>query len=254
MKTILITGTGAVENGWLPVLNALKRVFSSRAPIPQSDPNFVFASVVYQLRWLDRQLGSRAHNNALLAEIRKKFDATVSDYQEIKKAITDELNRAHSCGLIYPRDELKLLEHLYLNEETKIITTNWDSTTKDFAGNRFDILFLHGCTSETLFFPSETIEEHYRKRGRLQPPHDMAAAMAMSWLQDYGDRLIICGLSLSPLDAELAHVIADGFDGTSNPRSVVIVDPKYQRVKERLRFVLPHVEPECYRPEDLSQV
>lgn len=252
MNTILITGTGAVKNGWLPVLKGLERVFPSA--VPHSDPNLVFATVVHKLRWLDSQLDSGKHNTTRLARLQNAFDRTVSEYQKIKKAIIEELDKAHAYGVICPRDELKLLDYLYLSTETRIITTNWDSTTRDFAGNRFETLFLHGCTSKTLFLPSETIEERYRKRANLEAPLDMAAALAMKWLQDYGDRLVIYGLSLSPLDVELGLVIADGFHGTSHPKSAVIVDPDYEVVKQRLRFFVPHVEPECYRPADLSRL
>ena len=250
MNTILFTGTGAVKNGWLPVETALKKACSF---VGQIDPNLVFAAIIYKLRWLDIQL-SREHDSTLLRKLKNKFDATVSEYIEIKKEITNELNKAHASGVICPREELKLLDYLYLNSESKIITTNWDSTIMDFVGKKYDTLFLHGRTSETLFLPSEMIEEGYRKRANLEAPHGEVAGLAMSWFQDYSDRLVIYGLSLSPLDVELVLVIADGFYGTSNPKSVVIVDPNYELVKQRFCFFFPGIEPECYRPEDLSKL
>lgn len=254
MKTILITGNGAVKNGWLPVVNALKKVYPLAEEIEPNFANFVFAAIIYKLRWLDIQLGRREHDTQLLENLQNKFNKTVSECQKIKKEIINELNKAHASGIIRPRDELKLLHYLYLNTESKIITTNWDSTIMDFVGNMGYTVFLHGCTSETLFLPSEMIEEGYRKRANLEVPYDRVAGEAMSWLQDYGERLVIYGLSLSPLDVELGHLIADGFFDTSNPKSVVIVDPNYELVKQRLCFLLPHVEPECYRPEDLSKL
>jgi hypothetical protein len=254
MKTILITGNGAVENGWLPVVNALKKVYPREEEIDPDFANFVFAAIIYKLRWLDIQLGRRERNAHLLDDLQNKFKRTVSEYHEIKKEIINELDKAHESGFIRPRDDLKLLHDLYLNTETKIITTNWDSTIMDFVGNRHGTVFLHGCTSETLFLPSEGIEEGYRKRAKLEVPYDRLAWEFMSCLQDYGERLVIYGLSLSPLDVELVHLIADGFAGTSNPKSVVIVDPKYEPVKKRLCFLLPHIEPECYLPEDLGKL
>ena len=251
MKTILITGNGAVENGWLPVVNALKKVYPLAEEI---EPNFVFAAIIYKLRWLDIQLDRREHDAQLSENLQNKFNKTVSDCQNITKEIINELNIAHASGIIRPRDELKLLHYLYLNTETKILTTNWDSTIMDFVGNRDNTVFLHGCTSETLFLPSEMIEEGYRKRANLEVSYGRMAGKAMSWLENYGERLVIYGLSLSPLDVELGLLISDGFVDTSNPKSVVIVDPDYEPVKQRLCFLLPHIEPECYRPEDLSKL
>ena len=253
MNTILITGNGAVNNGWQPVLHALKKIYRLEDINPKF-ANFIFASIIYKLRWLDTQLGCSQHDIQLKKNLEKKFDETVSDYKKIKNEIINELKKAHESGLISPRKELKFLKYLYLNEETKIITTNWDSTIINSIGNRNDTIFLHGCTSDTLFLPSETIEESYRQRAKLEIPYGKVTGMAISWLQGYGKRIVIYGLSLSPLDVELGLIIADSFSDTSNPKSIIIVDPDYESVKQRLCFLLPHVKPECYHPEDLSEI
>ena len=68
-------------------------------------------------------------------------------------------------------------------------------------------------------------------------------------------KLVLYGILLSALDAELIQMLASGMHECTSLREIVIVDPKHERVVANLRTLLPRFGPAIaitgYRPNDL---
>lgn len=139
-----------------------------------------------------------------------------------------------------------------------VFTTNWDRSLRDLVGADGPTVFpLHGQVGEGLYLPSEIAGEVYRPlpdRLQLVQTH----RTLHHWMK-LCDHLIIYGLSLSPLDAELAllikaHAVHLGI--------ATIVDPRPEYVAARLRalrgsasFPIVHLDPtdpEQLRPERIA--
>ena len=186
----------------------------------------------------------------------------------LKEAIAEEIAKAEEAALIRLRDDATGIAERFVRGELNLITTNWDLTLESHAATSgHPTCYIHGNIRApgSLYLPTEAIVESYR--ADLLEEHDEAgeeptdrpeestlhgdmAAHAMLRLQE-SERLIVWGLSLSPLDPELGIVFSDGFHGTSNPNVAVIVDKNPEGVRDRLRFYLPNLEPYCFHPTEL---
>lgn len=248
MKTTLFVGAGGIEQGWLPVRAAVERTV---ARYRGGDLNAVFASIVYQLRWLTVQLAKQ--DGDLRQRMQQKFDTLYSKYRDLKVAIAEELIRATEAGLIRVRPTFEaVLRRLCPGADLAIVTTNWDLCLARAVGDRFPPVYLHGnvLDPESLYLPTEGIEEAYREPLERTVALGRVAGQTMRRLEETG-RLVLYGLSLSPLDAELCIVLAEGFHGTENPKEVIVVDLDPQTVVARLRYFVD-VEPYCFTPEQVA--
>ena len=94
-KTLLLTGSGSVENSWQPIKKSLKHLYGKYLPELQiSDLNLVFADIVYQLRWLFATKSAANTTDELKQDLENKFKETYATYQKIKERIADELKQA----------------------------------------------------------------------------------------------------------------------------------------------------------------
>lgn len=240
MNTTFLVGNGIIEVGWEPVKRAIKETFES---CPEQDPNFAFANLIYQLRWLKLQASTRSK------EFQDMLESRLLKYKELKNNISNEICKASDSGLMKVRPEFKRSLDRFARGDTRIATTNWDLLLEPYIDSCVDRpIYIHGNVEEpaSLYLPTETIEEPYRDK----PDSGLHASRAgdlMSVLQKT-DRLVVYGLSLSPLDVELGLLIVGGFHETSLPTEVIVIDPNHELVAERLHYLGIRNIPNCYEP------
>jgi hypothetical protein len=95
---------------------------------------------------------------------------------------------------------------------------------------------------KSLYLPSETVEETYRRDTDGASKHGQHAGATMEGIEAC-TRLILFGVSLSSFDVELGRYISAGFQNTRGPRKVEIIDRRPKPVAERLQFYAPSLDP-----------
>jgi len=234
----LLIGTGSVENAWNPVIKAFKDVMNIQ--VTPDGANFLFANSIYLLR----VYSTIGHPDApKLLEISKR------NMYLLKKAIAKNLHRAHVRKEIKVRPALKkiLQRHVIAKEKSfSVITTNWDKTVDEIVSEEMKVIginssnpvfHIHGDVSdfENLYLPSEITEETFRTKTesfRIGLKHS-AAGHAL----EKSNHLIIYGLSLDPLDAELAMTLTSAFN-SKNLKEVTIINLENEKAKIMERVCL----------------
>ena len=261
---VVLIGSGAVKNAWAPVLNALRRseIFSD---VQSPDAaNFAMAVFIYKRRQIELAI----HDRSVKWRVRRTIKAQIPQFRDrlrrFRTTIADCLKESSSQGELTVRPEFpEVIERFVLRDAAKIalITTNWDKTVDQAAlkiDERFRVFHLHGDVDNpnTLYLPTEIVEEPYRTRqekGDLQ----YRRRQVMNTIKD-SHRLVLYGLGLSPLDAELGQVLASGLNRSQVAR-IDIIDPEPFPVAERIYGVLDLTEDSgaveiCVtKPEGLSK-
>jgi len=236
-KTALIYGAGAVENAWLPVLRALKDYVDF--PLSPDGANAFLARLVYLLRWnasLDNEHGRM--------EL-KKYVEVLSD---IKIKVAQELRSAEKKREIRHRPSLEILlwKHLMpITEGFFLISTNWDTVIENSIRKllikhfhlRINTVHIHGNVGNAnrMYLPSELTKEPYRKK---EDEIWLGTQHGITWRTlEKCRKVIIYGLSLDPLDAELGMVLAAGFSNTAL-EEILIVDPNHSVIAHRINLLL----------------
>jgi hypothetical protein len=144
-----------------------------------------------------------------------------------------------------------------------LITTNWDEVVDRrmlaLCGaarvEPLSIFHLHGRLSDpaSLYLPTEIRSESYRDLDQaLQLEAQYEAAMRQL---ERAHRLVVYGLSLSPLDIELAIAVGEGCR-RAPLREIYVIDHDFRAVAERLWITIRRedVPPiRCFSPDDLSR-
>lgn len=238
--TALIVGAGAVEGAWGPILKALTPFHDF--PLTPDGANSYLARLVYLLRWFASSSSEPAKDD--LKKLQEVLRST-------KSHIIKELKKAEKRGEIRARPSLEpLIEELLIpyGLDFVLITTNWDTvieksiekTIKKILHGikvRFGIVHLHGSVAKlnTMYLPSEITKEPYRLRKDEQ---SIGSIHGTVWSTlESAHRVIIYGLSIDPLDAELSQTLAAGW---SNPNleEILIVDPNHEVVAHRVNLLL----------------
>jgi hypothetical protein len=193
--------------------------------------NFPLARLVYVAR-----LSYAEHAHPTLRQNREKCVEVVTRAQEL---IAKHIRTATSDGTIGVQGEFdRVMTRFVLTCSRRIalLTTNWDSCVATaFAKWNRDVKaeYLHGSAEspEQLYLPTEVVEEPYR--GKEQRRYlQQRRVSAMTTLKE-ASRVVVYGLGFSPLDVELGQVLALGMLGGAM-REVLIIDPDYVRVAERI--------------------
>jgi hypothetical protein len=238
-RCALISGAGAVAGAWTPVLRALRRFVDF--PLTIDGANSFLARLVYLARWFS----SDFYNS----ETHRPFrDAALRHMKEVKEAIATELVAAEANGEITHRPVLeRILKELMLPFSTSVmfVTTNWDTVLSnvitnilraDYDGNLYP-QHLHGTAADpnTLYLPSEVTQERYREPAEDQK---IGTVHGTVWKNlELAKRVVLYGLSVDPLDAELGQTLAAGW---SNPNleEIFVVDPNHSVVAHRVNLLL----------------
>jgi hypothetical protein len=231
-RTVFLVGTGAEEGAWPPVLKAIETLF----PLGQAAGaggewgNFVMAKLVAVNRAQHASAKYGAHDQR--------------DLQRLRGEIATALRQAVDAGALRLRP--KFLEVAQNPEwgETVFLTTNWDTSIKNALPSA-DVRYVHGSASDptTLYLPSDYAFDpshaESTRSGMLQAQHDCIETL---W---EASTIVIYGLSLDPLDGELAAICATGFQekvsGEERLKKIVIydVEAKKATLTDRVRWLHP---------------
>lgn len=229
MPPTLLIGSGAVRNSWVPVNRALQETFGF---VPGGEgSNFAFANLVFQLRRLER-----AKAQLLVRAFEAFREKRIKEFNDLRTRIGRHLDVAMAGGELVVRPELEMIRRSYFTGAIeRVITTNWDGAI-DAALPGATICHLHGHVRDTntLYLPSETAEEPYRREDERKYLRDRIT-QAFELLDETMQHLIIWGLSLSPLDIELGIVVGEAFFNRRDCR-ITVIDPRAREVAERVRF------------------
>ncbi|GAC1389228.1 MAG: hypothetical protein NVSMB45_19120 [Ginsengibacter sp.] len=258
-KVCLITGAGAIENAWKPIIRILEPDYKFVFDIDSS--NFFLALMVYQLRAiaLDENSHSQQHLELML-----------KDYYLIKSELCRSLIYAEKHKEIIVRNQFFSILDKYVFQkhiQSVQITTNWDTvidnavnnyghSTADGSIGKLETFHLHGSvlSSKTLYLPSEIAKEPYRSKEESIEMMKNHSSVFKAVFES--NRTILYGLSLDPLDAELSQILALGWDSI-NTKEIVVINPDYKKVVKRVQLLLNddknNINVTAYLPDDLER-
>lgn len=235
--TALIVGAGAVENAWRPVLRALGPLYDF--PLTEDGANCLLARVVYLLRWYSYD--NSETGKVALAGLKKSLG-------EIKSAICTEIDKSEKKEELRVRKEFSsIVDEMLVKHSTTfmLVTTNWDNVVdralSRHLGRTMNAvvrpLHIHGSTdsSDILYLPTEMTKEPYRANEEEQRIGGIHGSIWRGL--ENAHRVVIYGLSLSPLDAELGQTLAAGWSN-NNLREISIVSPAHGVVAQRVNLLL----------------
>jgi hypothetical protein len=256
-RVVLFAGAGAVERSWEPVRRALRRTFPTLLTAGNAD--FAVAHLVYQLRLACSRASTENPAHALGEQLRDRLE-------RVRREIAGELLRAQDAGELRTHASFdRAVQRLALagNAALTLITTNWDEVVdrrvSELCGpsraKQLSIHHLHGRLSEpgSLYLPSEMRCEPYRNEPETRALDALHAA-AMRHLER-ADRMVVYGVSLSPLDVELAFALGE-VGRRGQLADIHVIDTDACAVAERLsitlgRSDLPPIH--CSYPNDLER-
>jgi hypothetical protein len=255
--TALVVGAGAVENAWTPVIRAIQPYYEF--PLTPDSANCVLARLVYLLRWY----------SAVDSEVAKReLPGLTQMRSDIRRAICAELRKSELAKEITVRKEFERIVQRFLIQDNRrlvlmLITTNWDTViatalsqilNKTMVGT-IRPLHIHGSIAheETLYLPTEMTKEPYRTPEEEQ---HIGGLHGSTWRGLEGaHRVIVYGLSLSPLDAELGQTLAAGWSN-KNLEEISVVCPDHEVVSHRVNLLLDprrDVIVKGYEPQPLEK-
>jgi hypothetical protein len=255
-RIVLFAGAGAVKRSWEPIRRAMRRTFPALRTAENAD--FAVAHLVYQLRLACSQAKAGGAHMARQRTLHEQLE-------RVRRDIASELLRAQTSGELRTHAAFeKVVQRFALVDggSLTLVTTNWDEVVdrrvtelcSPSHAQRLSIHHLHGRLTEpdSLYLPSEMRCEPYRDERKIE---DLEAlhAQAMQRLQ-HADRMIVYGLSLSPLDVELAFALGE-VCRLGSLSAIHVVDRDVCAVAERLaitlgRSDLPPIH--CFTPDDLE--
>jgi hypothetical protein len=247
----LVVGAGAVENAWAPVLRVLQPAFDFL--LTGDGANSHFARTIYLLRWYSSSPNSQ------------DWFRQMKEYlTELRIELCTELRAAQESGELRVRKEFKsIIDTLVIGFSTQfmLITTNWDTVVGDALARHMSKthdgeihpLHIHGSIDDpaTLYLPTEVTKEPYRSHEEDQKIGGLHGSIYRG--MERAERVVLYGLSLSPLDAELGQTLACGFSNNVI-EEVCIVAPDHEMIAHRVNLLLDRrrqVTVKGYAPGDL---
>lgn len=258
-KAVILVGAGAVENAWFPILNAFKILLGYE--IDMDAANCLFARYVYLLRFYSKLPNAQAIDNLKIETEQVNF---------IKKIICEQIEQAQNLGIIRPRQEFKKILNEFIfndvNNEFSLISTNWDTTIDNEADKIVQQVYLNVKSSKCfhihgsiefphkLYLPSEMSYENYR----LNEENEKSGYNHFLTIRilEQANQIILYGLSLDPLDAELSQVLNGACSANNNLREIIIINPDYDKIRNRVKVLLPNnnnIKIRCFLPENLQE-
>lgn len=255
-KIAILVGAGAVEHAWEPILNVFRLAYGNETDADSA--NFLFAKSICALR-----LYSKSPKGV------KQLKEEQESVNSLKDVICYSLKLAQKNGQLKPRKEFTaVLDKFVLCNPTNLfgfVTTNWD-TVIDIEADRWvkekyidiesaKVFHIHGSIEahENLYLPSETSMENYRSDAENEKVgYDHFATYE---LLKEANSIILYGLSLDPLDAELNLLLDGTFASSKTVREVIIVNPNYQVVRKRVNLLLfprKDITIRCFEPGNLD--
>lgn len=255
-KIAMLVGAGAVENAWEPVLNCFMPINGHETDADTA--NFLFAKSICAMR-----LYSKSPKGI------KQLEEEQALVMSMKDVICASLKLAQRKGMLKPRKEFEAILNKFVFADLSnlfgFVSTNWDTVidieTERLAKQRYKdvaakVFHIHGSIDdhEHLYLPSETSQENYRtdeENDKLGYSH----AATYRFLKE-ANTIILYGLSLDPLDAELNLLLNGAFKQSKNLREIIIINPHYKNVRKRVKILLfsrTDITIRCFKPEDLEE-
>jgi hypothetical protein len=255
-KIAILVGAGAVENAWQPIINSFELIYGKETDADSA--NFLFAKSICAMR-----LYSKSPKGVKQL---KEEQETVSMMKEI---ICDVLKHSQKTGVLKPRKEFtKMLDKFVLcnpNNLFGFVSTNWD-TVIDTEADRWvkekyvdiesaKVFHIHGSIEahESLYLPSETSMENYRsdtENDKVGYDH-----FTTFQLMSEANVIILYGISLDPLDAELNLLLNGAFTKGKSIKEVIIINPDYLKIRKRVKMLLlprTDITIRCFHPVSLD--
>lgn len=255
-KIAIIVGAGAVENAWEPVLDCFRPINGRETDADTA--NFLFAKSVCAMR-----LYSKSPKSVVQLEEEQE---TVN---KLKEVICYSLRLAQKKGTLKPRKEFEAImkKFVFVNPANMFgfVSTNWD-TVIDIEANRLvkqrykdidsaKVFHIHGSIEahQHIYLPSETSMENYRsdeENDKIGYAH-----FATHQFLKEANVIILYGLSLDPLDAELSLLLNGALSNNETIREIIIVNPEYQKIRKRVKILLfrkTGITIRCFDPENLD--
>lgn len=166
----------------------------------------------------------------------------------MKSEIASKLREAQLRGEIRARGEVVSVLNAFLVNYSKrfmFVNTNWDTVVDErvtqhlatLGSLELNILHVHGTAqiADSLFLPSEVTREAYRSGDEELAVGQLQGALWRGL--ENATRVVIYGLSLSPLDAELCQNVAAGLS-SKVLEEVFVVSPDHAQVAHRVNLLL----------------
>lgn len=256
-KVAIITGAGAVENAWSPILTILRPM--SPFQVDADVANCFLARSIYLLRAYSKYSDDKSVEN-----LKTELDLV----KTLKELICESINHDQKLGILKVRKEFKKILYRFVFSDPEnsfgLITTNWDTTVDKEADeivkshyiniDNAKCFHIHGSieSPDRLYLPSETSYENYRA-DEENKIHGYNHYLTLKFLQE-ANRIILYGLSLDPLDAELNQILKSAFTTSPNLQEIIIINPDYNKIRNRVMVLLypkNHIKIKCFEPENL---
>lgn len=224
--TVFLLGSGIVANAWVPVISGVDEFYPHARVRTADQANFWLAWWVYQQRTRAELMRRTDLGDERGDTERRDKELDASDLglrQTIAANIRAATDRPDFFRL--RRDAVRLLqtERSRWGRSAFFLTTNWDRLLEsELSISSKSVMHIHGDVEmpSCLYLPTETSTEGYR----LPDINEHIGALTGSaWdLIAKARQLCIYGLSLSPLDAELAAILGTGLAHHSEPLPVYV--------------------------------
>ena len=235
LETVFVLGAGANRNGWEPVLSAIDDLCPElEIGKDVSTANTYFARHVYHRKFVARFQEALALDPSLEQRLRQ-HDA------ELKRAIAARLHEATASGEMTLRPELVALLREPRWGKSAFVTANWDLCLERAGIPDEAIVHVHGDLRQPalLFLPTEITGELHQSDEELEA---LNRGIRRAWeCIAMARRLVLYGLSLSALDAELGHLITMGLsEHREAPCDVFVynVEDELHRIRRRAEMFL----------------
>jgi len=232
VDTVFLVGTGAAEGAWDPVLQAIRDVDSHAFGCVESDlANFYMAKLVAVFRAIR---ASEAHGKPLASPIPEQL-------QKLKRQISTLLKGATSSQALRLRPFFReVVARPEWGSSMVFVTTDWDELIEE-AFPKATVHHVHGSISDpdSLFLPSDfAFDCAHNSDVRNKMLIAQGKCIEELWK---ARTVVIYGLSLDPLDSELAAVCATGFNQERLERIVIYnLESARQCIQGRVKLLLPH--------------
>ncbi len=250
--TVFLVGTGSQIGSWAPIYAAIRRALGEGFPEKQGDlpegddPILTDVTNFHLARWVAQQrtFWRLAHDplepkRAKAAAVYELIDGIEKKF---KAAMSDELLRATQAGALRLRPEfIEMFKRLPREGSVAFVTANWDTVLENWVRTWTEkplVQYLHGSVAapNLMLLPGENIHEDYRPREERK----QLDAMLNKWgYFDRARRIIIYGLSLSPLDAELSILLGMGFADSIGGEIWIVNPAEGKTVQRRVQTLDP---------------
>lgn len=256
-KIAILVGAGAVENAWEPILTIFKQMSDSETDADSA--NFLIAKSICALRLYSK-----------LPTGEKQLKEELESVKLMKELICEFLKLAQHKGILKPRKEFETILNKFVfdnpNNLFGFVSTNWDTVIDEEAERlvkqkysdieHVKVFHIHGSIEEHqhLYLPTETSQENYRtadENKKLGLKH----FSTLTFLKE-ANRIILYGISLDPLDAELNLLLSAALKNNDDLKEVIIVNPDWQKIRKRVKLLFyPRKDCtiRCFHPTNLNK-